>query len=142
MRHLRLTGKPSGSPSTMGPVFFQKVGKAWPRFLLPVSLLILFLALVATEDHLVSTLKTLYEVEAPLSKKRILQTQGEGNTIESEFQDEPDSDSSEDEGSEDLGDEDEEEEEEEEDSPFQKTGGELSTLHLDPRGRECVSAHM
>ncbi|XP_044514282.1 nucleolin-like isoform X3 [Gracilinanus agilis] len=99
------------------------------RFLLPVSLLILFLALVAAEDHLVSTLKTLYEVEAPLSNKRTLQIQGEseGNTLESEFQDEPDSDSSEDQGGEDLGDEDEDEnapeEEEEEDSPFQKAGG-------------------
>ncbi|XP_044514281.1 uncharacterized protein LOC123232010 isoform X2 [Gracilinanus agilis] len=95
-------------------------------------------------DHLVSTLKTLYEVEAPLSNKRTLQIQGEseGNTLESEFQDEPDSDSSEDQGGEDLGDEDEDEnapeEEEEEDSPFQKAGGELGTLRLDPMGRECA----
>ncbi|XP_020850499.1 uncharacterized protein LOC110214126 isoform X2 [Phascolarctos cinereus] len=86
-----------------------------PRFLLPVSLLILLLALVAA-------------VEDPLSNKRTLQTEdeNEGNGLESESLDNPDSDSSqnfagEDAGSEETADmEDEAEENEEDESPFQK----------------------
>ncbi|XP_027713452.1 uncharacterized protein LOC114039788 isoform X1 [Vombatus ursinus] len=62
------------------------------RFLLPVSLLILFLALVAA-------------AEDPLSNKRTLQTEdeNEGNGLESESLDNPDSDSSQNFAGEDAG---------------------------------------
>ncbi|XP_072458807.1 uncharacterized protein [Notamacropus eugenii] len=90
-----------------------------PRFLLPVSLLILFLALVAVE------------AEAPLSNKRTLQTEdeSEGNDIDSESLESFDSDSSPNFAGEDAGDEEiddmeeegvDEDEDEDDESPFRK----------------------